>query len=331
MFISSLRVRGFRDLTSFEANNLGRIVRVSGSPPAVTALGDGLELALGILDPSRLQRLFRRWRLGEEVELLMDGPLVAQANWPEGEHLRPLLKEGRTVRVDLTLEPDPPLFRRLREQAARDPRLAPALASGGALHLSVGALFARSLDAVALSLDRFAVGEVVLSRSEGGRFLDQTLASLGARFHRHDAAESVGALALRALTSFRDHGRYAEWTQALQPDGPALRVVQGPGGAPLVLADERLLDRWGNRVRDAAALAASVCLSGAEIVWAESEEPLLARGVEGAGSPLEQVFVVCGSGDLVVAEQREPLPRTAPLPTTLRAATRQPEEDPSQT
>ncbi len=330
MLISSLRVRGFRDLTSFEANNLGRIVTLSGSPPAVTALGDGLELALGVLDPGRLQRLFRRWRLGDEVELLTDGPTVAQASWPEGEHLRPLLAEGRTVRVDLAIEPDPPLFRRLREQAARDPRLAPALASGGVLHLSVGALFARSLDAVALSIDRFAVGDVVLSRAEGGRFVEQTLASLGARFHRHDASDSVGVLALDALTSFGSHSRYAEWTQALQPDGPALRVVRGPAGAPLVLADERLLDRWGSRVRHAAALAGSVCLSGAEIVWAESEESLLTRGVEGAGSPLEQVFVVCSGGEVTVADQREPLPRTAPLPTTLRAAPAE-EEDPSET
>lgn len=330
MFISSLRTRGFRDLSAFEATNLERIVTVSGSPPAVTALGDALELALGIFDPGRLERLFRRWRLGDSLEFLSDGFVVEQASWSDGGHLRTLLGDGRTVRVDLTLEPDPPLFRRLREQAAREPRLAPALAGGGVLHLSVGALFARSLDAVALSVDRFSLGDVVLSTSESQRWVSKVLSSLGSRFHRHDPAEPLGPLALDALTSFDRHDRYGQWASALEPEGPSLRVVQGPGEAPLVLADERLLDRWGPRTQHAAAVAASVYLSGAEIIWAESEESLLRRGVEGPGSPLEQVFVVQAGGALRVEDQRAPLPRTAPIPTTLTTAPRN-DEEPSQT
>lgn len=320
MLLTALRVRGFRDLSSFEADSLDRVVTVSGQPPAVTALADAIELAFGALDPACLERLLSRWHLDDDLEILDEAGMVEQASWAEGEHLRALIDDGRTIRVDLTVAPDPPLFRELREQAAREPRLAPALAEGASLHLSVGALFTRSLDAVALSVDRIAVGSVGLTLSDGNRWVRRLLRGLGPRFHRHDPQDPVGELALSALTSFDQHDRYGRWASALAPGGPSLRVVQGPRSSPMVLADGRLLDRWGARIQHAAGLAASVHLSGAEIVWAESTEPLLARGVQGAGSPLEQVFIVQEGGALQVTPREAPMPRTAPLPTTLRAA-----------
>lgn len=321
MFVTSLRARGFADLADFSATDLGRVVRVAGPTPQTTALADALQLAFAALSEPALRELLGRWQVcgpDEEPELVVD-PFPEQAIWADGRVAGDIVGPDRTLQVDLSLRLDPPLYGALRQQAARDPRLVAALSSGAELRLSVGAVFTRSLDTLALSIDRVSFGEVGLTDADRARWADRLLRRLGGRLARFDAGMDIGAAALDALTSRDRIDAYRAWSGALGPDGPALRVVAGPGGRPQVLADERPLSRWGRRVRERAALAATVHLRGVDILWAETEEEGLEEAVEGAASPLEQVFEVSSRGELSVHGEAAPPRPTTPLPTTLRS------------
>ena len=87
----------------------------------------------------------------------------------------------------------------------------------------------------------------------------------------------------------------------------------------MLLGDGLPLRRHGARAIRDAALAASVHLSGADIVWAESDRPWLAAAIEGDASVLEQVFRV-HPGGTTRPEAPPPTPprATRTLPTTLR-------------
>ncbi|MDP6935113.1 MAG: hypothetical protein QGG40_19480, partial [Myxococcota bacterium] len=95
----------------------------------------------------------------------------------------------------------------------------------------------------------------------------------------------------------------------------ACRPAHGAGGDAILLSDDLPLRRWGQRARNRAALAASVHLSGAEIVWAETDEAWLDETVDGDGSALEQVFRVTPGGDVRPrSAAEEGPPRTLPGP-----------------
>lgn len=321
MYITSVRARGFADLDDFTAHDLGRVVTIAGPTPQTTALGDALQLAFAALSPLALLDLLERWDLGsaEEPPEVLGEPFPDQATWVDAGAARAIVGPDRTLQVEVDLHLDPPLYGELRQQAAREPRLVTALASGGQLRLGVGALFNRSLDAVALSIDRIAVGDVPISEADRVRWADRLLRRVAARLHRFRPGATGAAAALAALTSRDRLDAYEAWSHALLPDGPRLRVVTGPGGKTGILADERPLARWGRRVQEQAALAAAVHLERADILWAETDLDALGAAVIGASSPLEQVFVVRPNGELVVESVDRPARPTTPLPTQLRS------------
>jgi len=63
MFITAIHARGFRDLPDGRIDGLDRVVDLQGPAPAVTALGDAIELAFAALSEPGLTRLLRRWGL----------------------------------------------------------------------------------------------------------------------------------------------------------------------------------------------------------------------------------------------------------------------------
>ncbi len=319
MYITAIEVSGLRDLPEARLEGLERVVRVAGPSPAATALGDALELLFAALSPAALQALLGRWGLlaPGESPTLTGAPHPEEATWSDGFAGRALLVEGadRHITVDVEIVADPPLFAALRVEAARDPGVVAALAQGGRIRLGVGALFARSWDALAVSLRSLSVGDVELAVRSGERSpaTDRLLRELAGRFCRHSRGRAAAALALSAATSRDRYPAYQRWTEALLPDGPRLRAARGPGDGPILLGDELPLRRFGEVVEERASLAASIHLGSADIVWTEADDPWVDRAAEGEDSPLEQVWRVCADGDRALVGQRRPPPPTLPL------------------
>ena len=307
MYLRSIRVRGFADLPNAHIEDCERWMHLHGPSPAVTALGDAIELGFAALSMPALIRL--ACRLGLIPERLP--PEDSSLELPDQiDNLDPVAVKGilspsarRALNVELELHLDPPLFGRLREHAAREPRLATALATSPTIHLSVGALFTVSHDAMAIHLDGFAVGEQRFPThgKERPAWLNRFLASLRGRFHRFDLEDDAPAQLLDAATSRDHHAAYHQWQSALGPDGPHLRVARGADDRPTLLGDDQPLRRYGQAGQDRAALAAAIHLSGADILWAESADALLKQAVESDPSPLEQVFSVSPTGTVSVA------------------------------
>jgi len=328
MFVTAIHARGFRDLPEGRIDGLDRLVDLQGPGPSVTALGDAMELAFAALSVPGLIRLLERWGLlaDGEAPAITGTPLPEQASWTDTETARALVADigAPHLRVDLTLTLDPPLYGLLRAEAGRDPRVGAALGQGSALTLSVGALFTTTFDTLAVTVHGLQIGDAAFPTRAADRphWMPRLLRALSTRFRRQDLGRSAAQTAASARTAMlgqTTHAAYEAWTRALQPDGPRLRVADGPGGRPLLLGDDLPLRRHGARAVRDADLAALVYLSDTDIVWAESDRAWLADAVTGDASVLEQVFRVHSGGTL--QPEVPALPPRSPartLPTTLR-------------
>lgn len=310
MYILSAQVRGFRDLPAASPIEFSRHVDLRGPDPAVTALGDAVELAFAALSTSALHRLAVRWGLiadgvpPEEDdntfsrELLDCDPIAADALLAPGSR--------RSLHVELELHLDPPQFGQLRELAAREPEVVTALAARPTIRLGVGAMFTTSLDALAVHVDAFHVGDTrfAVHGKDSPKWVGRFLAGMRDRFHRFDLGDDIPDALLDAATSRDRHAAYRAWQAALQPSGPHLRIARGTDDRPTMLGDGLPLRRHGQAGVDRASLAAAVHLSRADILWAESDDPILQAAVEATPSPLEQVFSVAPSGTVSVTADR---------------------------
>jgi hypothetical protein len=310
VYIVSIQARGFRDLPSASIDHCSRWMRLRGPGPATTALGDAVELGFAALSNAALARLALRW-----------GLITENATPPEDDHAFPdqldhcdpiaaralvASDAKRSLNVDLELHLDPPLFGQLRELAAREPRVVTALSERPTIRISVGALFTTTFDALAIHLDDFSVGDQRFPTHGKDRppWLDRFLRGLRGRFHRFDLGDDAPGQLLHAATSRDEHDAYLAWQSALAPDGPQLRIARGPEDQPVLLGDGLPLRRHGQVGLDRASLAAAIHLSHADILWAESDDPLLQAAVESSPSPLEQVFSVSASGGIEVVSDR---------------------------
>jgi hypothetical protein len=324
MYITAVRVRGMRDLPLMQLQGLERVVRLRGPSPASTALADALSLAFASLRSESLAALLDLWGLlapGEQPEL-HGHPFPDQATWRDRVEAEALVQSDgdRSVHVDVDLALDPPLFAMLRSEAAREPRALMALSQEPRVGFGVSALFARSWDAVALTLKPLRIGdeEFTLRESERPAWAQRVLAELGHRFLRDGADRAIHERTVAAATSRTQHLEYRRWTESLQPAGPQLRAARGAGGQPMWLGDELPMRRWGPHWRAQAELSALVYLGGADILWTETQDPWIEGQVEGEHSPLEQVWRACPEGDEfgAFAEPKEVaipmLPRATP-------------------
>jgi hypothetical protein len=325
MYLTQVEVSGLRDLAQLQLPDLGRVVRVATPGPAVSALGDGIELVWAALDPARLQPLLRRWGLcGPAEEVLTHGdPLPDEAVWAQPANPRHHVDDAteRAIQVRLHLSLDPVQRAQLRVDFARDPQLLSALAEGGPLLLTVGALFNRAFTALSLSMPplRLSGVEVPVRGPERPPWVEPFLVSLRPRFLRAQPTWDPAPAALAAAFSTDHFDRYRAFCGALGPGGPSLRVALGAGGAPTLLADELPVRRLGERMVRRIAIAGQVHLLGADILWLEDEDPWVEAAVLGESSPIEQVLRVCEDGDraVVPAPQRLGPP---PLSTQNRRA-----------
>jgi hypothetical protein len=164
------------------------------------------------------------------------------------------------------------------------------------------------MDAVAVSIQSVTVGEerFATAGTERAPWLDRFLRGLAGRFHRHDPSVDPAELALRAATSRGRHDDYIGWQGDLRARGFDARAARGPGARPLLLVDGLPVRRHGEPARTAAALAASIHLSGADIVWAETTDEGWLGAAAGEGSPVEQVWRVSPAGDLEPSSTSQP-------------------------
>lgn len=313
MYIRSITIDGFRDLHHFETEGLERVVRVKGPTPETTALADAFDLFFSSFYTPAIDGLLRRWQLlGPDEEPDIVGDLIPeQVTWSDTRMARALVASevNRDLRVTLCLALDPPQFGALRDLAIKEPRLATALADGDDITVSVGALFTNTFDGLSLSVNRFLVGNETFSITAGRPdWMSTFLHGLGRRWHRHRRIPHLAQALLDAALSADRYEGYRAWQEQLAKTYGLVRVARGAGGEPTVLAEDLPLRRFGDDALRTAELAASIHLSGAEIIWFEGEDSWAESTVEGDASALEQVFRVGAEGVVIEAPPMEEAP-----------------------
>jgi hypothetical protein len=314
MYVHGLAITGLADLPSVTLTDLGRRVTVKGPTPASTAIGDGLSLGFAALSPEVLERLLRHWGLtgsGTSLEIDAD-PLPSQAVWEDRTLARGLVADQRSrkIGVKMSLALDPPLFADLRALAPREPRLGLALGAGPMVTIEVSAFFAASWDALSLSIQSFSLGDegFPTSGSERPAWLTQFLTTIGERFWTHDSNEDTAGRALDMMLS-KEPGPYARfraWQDCLETDFGCVRPVHGPGELPILLADDRPLNRHGATGMTRARLASSIFLANSDVLWMGADDSWAAQFVEGDQSPLEQLWTIGPDGEIDPVQPQGP-------------------------
>lgn len=325
MFVTTLRVSGLRDAPEWEGADLQRVVELPPGPPGI-AIADALDLFAGSLDAVALRLALERLGLARGGEILEEGGLPVQADITDPGAVAAWVDVERTrnVTVQVELEPDPPLFGRLRELALRDPRLVTALGQSPTIRVKAGWLLSRDRSVAAIGLSELAVGEVAFPATGAERpaWLLQILQDVGGRFRRVDWREGEAALSARlrdaALSADPDRRRaYRAAVEALagEPFGlGALELVQdapaeaAPPGTPAGVhacfgSSLRRTRQFGPAAVEALRLVEAVHLAGPDVLVVEApgslqRDPAAVRAWLAAAteSSLEQVFLVPGGG-----------------------------------
>ena len=336
MWITDIESLGFRGIDETRLKELDRTVSLDGPGPALEQLAMALELFFAAFDPEDLRRVLTQLgfvREAQEVEIVGQ-PLPDHASWPAPHAARALLQPGdqRRLRIQLSLVLDPPQFRLLRRQALRDPSLVSALSEGATATIAVGYLFNQALTTLTVAPLSVRLGgeKIPVAGKDSPAWLPAFLRGLAGRLHvpcgrrgaqawldaalspdpQRRAAHDAVLAALQAEPFQLDAPRPVRW------QGETARVVLGAQGMPL--------DWAGATAQEALALVSAAHLSGAEILLLrhpgatrEDPAPLLAWLDEqalGAGSPLEQVFMLGvrrPATRQLPPPPREPEPRTA--------------------
>lgn len=209
------------------------------------------------------------------------------------------------VRIHLTVEPDPPLFRQLRDAAVHDPQLTGALADT-TLAVSVGWLFTPRRDAASLDPLSLHVGDTRVSvhGADRPRWLPALFDALGARLHVLDTPDPR-ALAARwhdALTApdpaRRDRAARAADTLAHPPFSVGRLAVVRDGGRTRLAAGSDLvpLRALGPVALNAAALVLAACVDAPDLLVVRAPLPpswaawLAAEAVDCADATVVQVL-----------------------------------------
>lgn len=307
MYLTRLEVEGLRGSDHRAVEGLDRLVPLpSGADGG--ALADAIDLLAAGLDPERL--LPTAGRLGwatAATERVGDGPE------PELLGLHPpavdavVAAENRALTVEAELALDPPLYGRLREHAARDPRMVTALGQRPSVVVKIGWLFTRDRTGVAPSLLMVRVGDVGFETSGKERpvWLPELMVDLGRRFARTDPFEAAAPVAERLLAASLSpvpavRAGYARMVEALAhppfdlpPPGlvrseDRLELGFGPG-----LARVRQL---GRPALDAVRLAEALFVRRPDVLVVD--EPVsaevrawLGTVTDGVDAPVEQVLV----------------------------------------
>jgi len=321
MYIHSIAVSGLQGLDRFQADDLGRLVRVAGDARARTALADALTLALCpfSIEDTHAAAVALGWG---EVEIEGDwksSPIPDTVTIARPHTVLRLVapptrrNQPFQVRVDLSIALDPPQLESLRQAAIREPRLGPALVGGTPLEMSVGWLFTLDGRVGSPSLLGARLSDVVVRPGELPDWFTPLLRGLKARMLRRwpgdmdlqglaDADRSADPerrAAMRALS--------ADLSRAPFRLGHLSLVQLEDGELDLAFDDALIpLRALGPEAHEAVGVASAVHLHRSEILALEAPLALasnrgawlrwLTRQVEAEGSPLEQLWLFGADG-----------------------------------
>jgi hypothetical protein len=316
MVLTALRTEGLRD-----GGRLVELDRAVSLPVgrAGAALADGLELLAASLVPDRLPAVLVGLGLADrsaDVELEVEAGLPVGVSWTRPAEADALLVSGeRRLAVEAMFELDPPFFGRLREHAARDPRLVAALGEAPRLTVKVGFMFHPRSSGAHVGLLGLVVGDTAfpVSGSERPSWAGAVLGDVGRRVQRvrHGASASAVAGALAAAAhgpdpEVRRRARAAFVAVCRSPFGfEAVDVVRDADHVVATTGPDLFrLDRLGVGAAHALALARAVHVEQPDILVVDAPgagfgRPArvarwLAGRTRGRDATLEQVLFVEG-------------------------------------
>ena len=310
MLISALDIQGLKAAGDWSGTGLGASVELP-APPVGMAISDALAMIEAILNPDQFVALSHRLGiLSPEHEVFHDDAgFVEQAVELDVAAVDAILSADGSRRVTLTatLELDPPLFGRLREESMRDPRVMTALGQNPALTLKVGWLFSMSRQAVSVGVLDFQVGNTpfALNKSDRPSWMNGMLRAIGARLGRADWSEEISAVTRRlqqASLSADVHQRrgFRRVAEALSAKPFQLGHLDLIGmGDDVVAAFGPELTRarlLGPRASRALRLTEAALVRSPDVLVVEEatvdEVAWLVSCIEGEDATLEQVWVV---------------------------------------
>ncbi|MEZ4319354.1 MAG: hypothetical protein R3F61_17705 [Myxococcota bacterium] len=299
MWLSSIEVRGLAAEAGTEWDRLGTL------EPA-GPVGDALALLVAALRPSRAVEVAAMLGWGEctleDREITIGRPSA----------VRRVLEVGPRpqVTVEVVVQPDPPMFGRLRDAVLRDPQLAGGLGQGS-LTIRVGWLFTPDLAVASLDLLGVALGDVPVSLADRPPWVDRVLADIGGRIGFVDWRTPVEAIArslcdglLAPDPARREAVSHALEDVAAPPFSVPLQIVRESRAATvrdsdvqLAVGDSLAPLHWSGRAaEDAARLVHAVHVEHPDVLVVR--EPVstevhawLVAQTEGDDATLEQVLV----------------------------------------
>lgn len=291
MWLSSLEVRG---LTREVQCSWERTGALDPAGPAA----DGLALLVAVLRPERVADVARALGWGEcTVE-------DRQVTIGDPSAVRRALEPGPRpqVSVEVVIEPDPPLFGRLRDAVLRDPQLAGGLGQGD-LTVRIGWLFTPDLAFASLDILGVALGSVAVPMSDPPTWVQRVLEDIGARIGFVDWRVPIERVATELATGMlapeparRDAARRALRAAAAPPLSLPLEVLGTP--APGLAVGDGLdpLHWWGPEGEATARLVHAVFVAQPDVLVVRSAlrgevREWLDAQLEGDEATLEQVLV----------------------------------------
>jgi hypothetical protein len=306
MRIESLQIEGVRHTGTASVSELAEVDTLPAAP-AGTSLGDGLSLIAAALDHTRTAGILGALGLGTALEVTEDGPWADEVSGLDPHGVASFVDDlpVRRVIVSATLGLDPLLYRRLRDQAQRNPSVLAALASDSRLDLRIGWLFNTAGTHASPAPLSVRVGQVSFPLdSERPNWLPGLLAAVAQRLDRLDPTRTMDDLAADLLAAalspdptVRRRYRLAGELLSSPPFGlPELQLVQrgariepcfGPELVPVRLMGDNAEHalRW---VHAAVVRAPDVLLADARTSPARG---WLGSRIDGPDATLEQVLL----------------------------------------
>lgn len=309
MLLTSIRVEGLRAAPEVALEDLGAVATLPAGAEG-GAVADGLLLLGAALRPSGARAALHRLDVaGPDTGWLLEDGLLDEVEALDADGVDALLQSGasRHVTVAVEVRPDPPMYRRLRDEAARDPRLLAALASGAGVSLRVGWLFNRAGTHASVSVLALRVGEERFPTGKIDRapWMIGLLGAVGERLARADAEVDEATLAARlheaALSP--DPRRRAAWERGrTMLAGPpfalgAVHLVRTGGGRLRLAVGDALvpLRVHGPRALDAVRLVHAALVERPDVLVVDRADATtaawLATLTEGDDAALEQLLV----------------------------------------
>lgn len=319
MYVTAVHLEGLRGAASWEATGLDRIVELPPGPLGI-AVADALSTFAASLRAEALADALARLEIcpeGTDPEIVAERRMPVQFRVGDPGAIAALvdLETTRQFTVFVDIEPDPPLYGRLRELAVREPRLVTALADEPTIRIKLGWLLSRDYSTVAVGITEAGVGDISFQAASAERpeWLDQLLRDLGARFTRVYARAPLEGLVERMLDASLSHDpdaregfeRAAE-ALATPPFGLGrLQLVRSGGRLHACFGPELLRARqFGPAAAEALRLVEAVYLDAPDVLVVESPggsqvdpqavRTWLAEATRGDDATLEQVWMVPG-------------------------------------